>query len=102
MEPITGIPADVARRLGFYVYAYVNPLDDRIFYVGKGKGRRVLSHFRDQRDSRKVATLKQLRSAGKQPRVEILAHNLKTEEIAFQVEAAVIDVLGLPLSPGRR
>jgi len=29
------IPADVARRLGYYVYAYVNPVDGTIFYVGR-------------------------------------------------------------------
>lgn len=30
------IPADVARKLGYYVYLYVNPIDGCIFYVGKG------------------------------------------------------------------
>jgi hypothetical protein len=43
MELIQTIPPDVARKLGYYIYAYVNPLDGHIFYVGKGKGRRVLA-----------------------------------------------------------
>lgn len=94
---IQTIPRDVARKLGHYVYAYVNPLDGKIFYVGEGKGQRVVSHLRDRAETRKVATLKQIRAAGKEPRLEILAHKLKSKEHAFQVEAAVIDALGLPL-----
>ncbi len=95
MELIQTIPRDVARRLGYYVYAYVNPLAGQIFYVGKGKGRRVLSHFGDRAETRKVATLKQIRATGKEPRIEILAHGLTNPEAALQVEAAVIDALGL-------
>lgn len=101
MEPIRAIPSDVARRLKYYVYAYVNPLDDRIFYVGKGRGRRVLSHLHDRAETRKVAALEQIRAAGKQPRLEILAHGLRSAEAALQVEAAVIDALGLPVLTNR-
>ena len=97
MELIQAIPHDVARKLGYYVYAYVSPLDDRIFYVGKGKGRRVLDHLKDRAQTRKVEVLKRIRAAGKQPRIEILAHGLRSAETALQVEAAVIDALGLPL-----
>jgi hypothetical protein len=32
------IPHEVARRLGYYVYMYVDPRSDRPFYVGKGQG----------------------------------------------------------------
>jgi hypothetical protein len=38
---ITRLPPDVARKLGYYVYLYINPLDGRIFYVGKGRGSAV-------------------------------------------------------------
>jgi hypothetical protein len=31
-------------QLGHYVYALRNPIDKTIFYVGKGKGDRVLAH----------------------------------------------------------
>ncbi len=101
MELIETIPADVARKLNYYVYAYVNPLDKEIFYVGKGKGRRVLRHLEDRAESRKVATIKQIQAAGKQPQLEILAHGLRSAETALQVEAAVIDALGLPFLTNR-
>jgi uncharacterized protein len=95
MELIRTIPPDVARKLGYYVYAYVNPVDGQIFYVGKGKGRRVLSHLGDRAETQKVATIKQIRAAGKQPQLEILAHGLRNADTALQVESAVIDTLGL-------
>ena len=89
------IPSDIARKLGYYVYAYVNPLDNRIFYVGKGKGRRVLHHLAERAESEKIAAIKRIRAAGKQPRIEILAHGLRDAKTALQVEAAVIDALGM-------
>jgi hypothetical protein len=96
MELIQSMPADVARRLGHYVYAYVNPLNGQIFYVGKGKGQRILSHLADRAETRKLATIKQIRAAGKQPQLDILAHGLRSADTALQMEAAVIDALGLP------
>ena len=65
--------------------------------MGKGKGRRVLIHLGDRTETRKATALKQIRAAGKQPRIEILAHGLRSAETALQVEAAVIDALGLPI-----
>jgi uncharacterized protein len=90
------IPASVARKLGFYVYAYVDPRDGRMFYVGKGKGQRVLAHLKDPSRSDKVRTIQQIIAAGHQPQIHILAHDLKDERTAFRVEGAVIDALGLP------
>jgi hypothetical protein len=95
-DSLSRIPADVARRLGYYVYAYVNPINDTIFYIGKGKGKRVLSHLQDTSKSDKVAALRQIATAGRQPAIHIMAHGLKDEETALRVEGAVIDALGLP------
>lgn len=89
------IPPEVADRLGWYVYVYVDPRDRRIFYVGKGRRGRVLTHLTAQGESRKVRTIEELRTAGLEPRLEVLAHGLADEETAYRVEAAVIDSLGL-------
>ncbi|MCB0251449.1 MAG: hypothetical protein KDI07_22960, partial [Anaerolineae bacterium] len=89
------LPPGVAERLGWYVYLYVDPRDNRPFYVGKGKGDRVFAHFDDQKDSDKVRIISEIETAGMKPRLDILAHGLKEEEAAFRIEAAAIDLLGI-------
>lgn len=85
----------MARELGWYVYAYVNPLDDRVFYVGKGRGSRVLQHLVRPGRGPKAAMMRAIRRAGFKPRLEILAHGLPDAESALRIEAAVIDAVGL-------
>src|SRR5687767_4544564 len=87
------IPSSVARQLGWYVYLYVNPLDGKIFYVGKGKGVRCLAHVDVGGRSDKARILAQIRRAGKKPHIDILAHGLPDEQTAYRVEAAAIDLL---------
>jgi hypothetical protein len=82
------IHSAVARKLGHYAYLYVNPLDDTVFYVGKGKGRRALAHLDDVDKVKVRRVLRRIRAAGKEPRIEILAHGLPSAEAALRVEAA--------------
>ena len=90
------IPREVARQLGYYVYLYIDPRDDRPFYVGKGRGERVLDHLLSTHgESRKAKVLKELRRTGIKPRLDVLAHGLPSAETALRIEAAVIDLLGL-------
>ena len=70
------IPPEVADRLGYYVYLYVDPRTNRPFYVGKGQGRRVLAHLGVQNESRKAEVIAALKSEGKVPRIDILLHRL--------------------------
>jgi uncharacterized protein len=85
----------VTMRLGHYVYLYLDPRDNSVFYVGKGKGNRTFYHLNDTTESRKVAAIREIRAAGLEPVIDILIHNLPDEKTALRIEAAVIDLLGL-------
>ncbi len=87
----------IARKLGYYVYLLVNPLNNAVFYVGKGKGNRALTHLKDTADveKTKTKTIRQIRAQREEPRIEILAHGLKNAEMAKRIEAAAIDLLGV-------
>ena len=84
----------VASHLDYYVYLYINPLDETVFYVGKGRGNRAFSHLDDPARTAKTALIAEIRAAHQKPRIEILVHGLKDEETALKIEAAVIDLLG--------
>lgn len=88
------IPSSVQSQLRFYVYLYVDPRDDRVFYVGKGKGTRALSHLKDRSDSEKVQRIAELEKLGLEPRIEVLRYGL-TQEESLHVEAAAIELLGI-------
>ena len=92
---IPRIAPAVAKKLGNYVYLYKNPLDGKVFYVGKGTNKRALAHLRAGEKKRITKKLKAIRAAGEEPRIEILAHGLPNPDVALKVEAAAIDLLGL-------
>lgn len=89
------LPACVTRELKYYVYLYIDPETNDVFYVGKGKGKRALSHIDGKGKSPHAAMIRQLRKRKLQPRVEILIHGLKDEKTALAVEMAAIDLLGV-------
>jgi hypothetical protein len=89
----TRIRPEVAAKLVYYVYAYVDPRNSEIFYVGKGCGARVLAHLDEAGESEKVRRIAELKSANIQPQIDILAHGIADEETALRIEAAVIDTL---------
>jgi len=86
-------PPAVRKELGFYVYVYVDPRDEEVFYVGKGTGNRAFTHLLEGRSSAKTKRIRAIRRDGSEPRIELLAHGLD-EETAFKLEAAAIDLLG--------
>jgi uncharacterized protein len=97
MKPVKVKPPrirpEVAARLRYYVYAYVDPRNSKIFYVGKGCHGRALVHLDQEGDSAKVRRIVEIKGANKQPRIDILAHGIDSEKIALRIEAAVIDAL---------
>lgn len=85
---------EVIRKLGYYVYLYLDPRNAEVFYVGKGRGNRAFSHLGESSEGDKAQRIAEIRKAGREPVVEILVHGLETQEEAYRVEAAVIDLLG--------
>jgi uncharacterized protein len=87
-------------RLGHYVYGLVDPRDDHIFYIGVASANnRAFDHLEVQRsdigDRRKDARIRAIRKSGQDPQIEILRHGIKSRGDALEVEAALIDALGL-------
>ena len=85
----------MAEKLGDYVYLYVDPRDGKVFYIGKGKGERCLDHLYEDDDHPKVQRIREIFDAGFEPRIDMLAHGLRTEQEAYNIEAAAIGLLGL-------
>ena len=95
-EPrIEELPAEVRSKLGYYVYLYIDPTNDTPFYVGKGKGDRVLSHLDVTGECEKAKRLEDIRRSGHTPKLVIARHGMKTQKEAFAVEAALIEQIGL-------
>ncbi|WP_322049447.1 LEM-3-like GIY-YIG domain-containing protein [Paraburkholderia sp. J67] len=85
------------QALKHYVYALVDPRDDTIFYVGKASANnRAFDHLKaDPDETAKQRRIAEIRSHDYQPRVEILRSGLDSKEACFDVEAAIIDTIGL-------
>ena len=91
---IDNFPQSVSEKLGFYVYVYVDPSTEEVFYIGKGKDNRCFSHLTDTDESEKSKRIKEIRSLGLKPKIEVLAFGL-SEDAALRVEAAAIDLIGI-------
>ena len=92
-EEISGrlrIHPELAAKPGYYVYAYVDPRDSGIFYVGKGCGARALAHLDETGESAKIRRIAELKAVGLHPRIDVLAHGISDEETALRIEAAVV------------
>jgi hypothetical protein len=90
------IPFDTQLALGFYVYALRDPRDGEVFYVGKGKGERILQHVTEagknpMSEKAKLKRIKDIESKGFEVEHLFLRTGLKTEDVAFAIEQAVID-----------
>ncbi len=82
----------------YYVYALLDPKDNRVFYIGKGTGNRVFSHENESHDNpesfrRKLATINEIenRKTNNVVKKYLLNWHL-TESEAFAAEAALINL----------
>ncbi|WP_454690216.1 LEM-3-like GIY-YIG domain-containing protein [Achromobacter aloeverae] len=82
--------------LKHYVYALIDPRDSSVFYVGKAAStNRPSEHLQaTARDTKKSTRIKEIRTENLEPRIDILRYGLSAD-VVFEVEAAVIDALGL-------
>ena len=85
--------SDIIRKIKYYVYLLSDPISGEIFYVGKGKGNRVFSHLKDNSDNQKSRKIKDLKSKGLEPKIEILVHGVDDETTIKKIEAAIIDLI---------
>ena len=94
----------VKEALRYYVYALVDPRNNKIFYIGKGKENRVFQHAKgalkdiiedalsENAPNLKLDTIRSIISEGKKVAYYIIRHNLEEKE-AYLVESTLIDVL---------
>lgn len=83
-------------KLGYYVYALVNPITKNVFYIGKGIDNRVFAHKQEvlenksEVNSLKKTEIKEILDKQLDIQHLIIRHGL-TEKEAYLVEATLID-----------
>lgn len=89
---------EICEHLGNYVYRLIDPRNEEVFYVGKGKNNRVFQHIKnvildpDEDDvSLKTDRIRSIQQAGLEVTHLIHRHGISDSAI-FEVEAALIDV----------
>jgi hypothetical protein len=94
-QMIRKFPQSIFKDIGFYVYTYTDPRDNKIFYVGKGQNNRVFDHLEEKTENQKVKKIQEILLSGCEPKIDIIIHGLKTDEEAKRIEASIIDLLGI-------
>jgi hypothetical protein len=95
---ISGFSEKALRALnGFYVYALVDPRDDKVFYIGKGNGNRVFSHEiesgkSEKNEKKKIKKIHEIEDNGYSVKRLIVNWGLSEKE-AFVAEASLINLL---------
>ena len=92
-------PPGVTGQLNWYVYRLIDPRNGETFYVGKGQGDRIFQHAKgalsatkdEDTADLKFSRIKAIWAAGLDVGHVIHRHNIENEDVAFQIEAALID-----------
>lgn len=82
---------------GLYVYALIDPRNEKVFYIGKGTGNRVFSHEIESGKSResekkKIQQIREIENSGYSVKRLIVNWGLSENE-AFVAEATLINLL---------
>ncbi|WP_242084204.1 GIY-YIG nuclease family protein [Aestuariivivens sediminis] len=77
----------------YYIYALIDPRDNEIFYIGKGKGDRYLQHFKEKnkrvKNPGKHYKIEEIEEEGFTVKTEILFSDLD-EKTAYEIERILI------------
>jgi len=73
----------------YYVYAYYDPRNFKMFYVGKGCGKRKIAHLTDTAISGKTKIISGIKNEGLEPIIRVLAKDLTDDQAKF-VEKTII------------
>jgi hypothetical protein len=93
-------PVGVTSHLGWYVYRLIDPRNGETFCVGKGRNNRLFDHIKAKDDLEtededssdlKFQRVKEIEAAGLEVAHVVHRHKIKNEDLAFEIEAALID-----------
>lgn len=74
----------------FYIYAYINPITNTPFYIGKGSGSRLYHHLNEasskKENKEKWQIINDLKTAGYSPLIVVLEDGIDNELMAFNRE----------------
>src|SRR3546814_627378 len=83
-------------ELKSYVYALIDPRDNKIFYIGKGKTNRVFSHINEAiinpKDTEKLETIRAIKNNNQKVKHFIIRQGLEENEDII-IEFVLIDFL---------
>lgn len=81
----------------YYVYELIDPRNNMPFYVGKGSGRRAVTHLwpvPETRNEYKENKIAAIRNHGLEPIIKYVAENIVDEGLAYKIEEDLIKQYG--------
>jgi hypothetical protein len=95
----------------YYVYHYIDPFNNEVFYVGQGKGKRYMCHLKaviqnkvndyEGISNQKFKRIKQIVDSGLEPIIVKTNENLSKDEALFIEHAMILSYGRVDLGTGR-